>query len=126
MGIKNTILERSRATAGIVLVALGAWILYTRLDWAATHLNDLLTIRDASGTLGAFLVAGNRAIQGCAGCHHGILFIVIKQVLLTFWPLMLVLVGTILSPDAFRNSSTAARKKDSGTVDLRPTRSTLP
>jgi hypothetical protein len=45
--------------------------------------------------------------------------------LATFWPLLLVIAGTVLSRDAFPGDAATITKKDCGIVDLTVRRSTL-
>jgi len=94
--------ERIRAIAGGALVGLGVHILSGNLDTAADQLRDLLgnTAGDALGVLPSVVLASSQAAQAYALDHHGFLQCFLRM-LVSFWPLLLVVSGTVLLGDVF-------------------------
>jgi hypothetical protein len=119
MAVNRTFFERAKSVAGVVLAAIGMFILCQHLDHAASHLSHLLCHNqgDTPGPLPAMLMAALCVIQAYAADHQGVLPVVIKQMWISFWPLLLVMAGTILSRNAFTDDSNAPKKEDCGIVD---------
>jgi hypothetical protein len=119
--------ERAKSIAGAALVGLGIFILYENLDRAATQLSHLVgTIPGKPlGVLPTVILAASRVLQAYAADHQRFLQGFIQHMLVSFWPLLLVMVGTVLSRDTFADNVNVLPKKDCGRVDLAAGRSTL-
>jgi hypothetical protein len=126
MTAQSTSFGRAKSGSGAALVAIGMFILYQHLDRAAGHLSHFLCNNhgDTPGPLPAIIMAAACVTQAYAADHHGILQVLVKQLVLSFWPLLLVMVGSMLSRDAFKDAINTAQKKDCGLVDLAASRST--
>lgn len=117
---------RAKSIAGAVLVGLGIFIFYENLDRAATQLSLLLgTIPGEALGVMPVTLAASRVLQAYAADHQRFLQGFLQQVLVSCWPLLLVMVGTLLSRDAFTDNVNSLPKKDCGLVDLAAGRSTL-
>jgi hypothetical protein len=94
--------ESITVIAGGALVGLGLHILSGNLDTAADQLRHLLgnTVGDALGVLPSVVLASSQAAQAYALDHHGFLQCFLRM-LVSFWPLLLVVVGTVLLRDVF-------------------------
>src|SRR5258708_316936 len=94
--------ESIREIAGGALVGLGLHILSGNLDSAADQLRHLLgnTVGDALGVLPSVVLASLQAAQTYALEHHGF-FETFLRMLVLFWPLLPVVVGTVLLRDVF-------------------------
>jgi hypothetical protein len=101
--------ESIRAIAGGALVGLGLHILFGNLDTAADQLKHLLgiTAGDALGVLPSVVLASSQAAQAYALDHHGFLQCFLRM-LVSFWPLLLVVVGTVLLWDVFADKVKAS------------------
>jgi hypothetical protein len=94
--------ESITAIAGGALVGLGLHILSGNLDTAGDPLRHLLGNPggDALGVVPSVVLASSQAAQAYALDHHGFLQCFLRM-LLSFWPLLLVVVGTVLLWDVF-------------------------
>jgi hypothetical protein len=94
--------ESITVIAGGALVGLGLHILSGNLDTAADQLRHLLgnTVGDALGVLPSVVLASSQAAEAYALDHHGFLQCFLRM-LLSFWPLFLVVVGAVLLRDVF-------------------------
>jgi hypothetical protein len=94
--------ESITVIAGGALVGLGLHILSGNLNTAADQLRHLLgnTVGDALGVLPSVVLASSQAAQAYALDHHGFLQCFLRM-LISFWPLLLVVVGTVLLRDVF-------------------------
>jgi hypothetical protein len=125
--MQPTFFEHAKSIAGPALIGLGILVLHEKLDGAATHLNHLLgTIPgNAVGVLPTFILAASRVLRAHASDHQRFLRGFLQHVLVSSWPLLLVIIGTILSQDAIPDKAEALPKKDRGLVDPAAVRSTL-
>jgi hypothetical protein len=124
--MQHTFLGRTKSIAGAALIGLGTFILYKNLDQAATQLSHLLsTPREMLGILPTVILAALRVLQAYASNHQRFVEGLFRHALVTLWPLLLVIAGTVLSRDAFPGNAGAITKKDCGIVDLTVRRSTL-
>lgn len=93
--------ENIKSIAGGILVGLGLHILAGNLAGDAAQLSHLLGVpaREALGVLPSVALAASHAARAYAldqqRCLDGLL-----QMVASFWPLLLVIVGTILLRDA--------------------------
>jgi hypothetical protein len=127
MGIQRTFFERAKSISGATLIGLGIFILHEKLDGAATELSHLPgTIPgQALGVLPTIILAASRVLQAHAADHQRFLQGFLQHMLVSSWPLLLVMVGTVLSRDAFTDNVDPLPKKDCGLVDLTTGCSTL-
>jgi hypothetical protein len=106
--------ESLKSIAGGVLVGLGLHILSGNLAGDATQLRHLLGIPagEALGVVPSVALAASQAVQAY-GLDHQRVLDGLLQTLASFWPLLLVVVGTILLRDALtdRVSELPARDK---------------
>jgi uncharacterized membrane protein len=100
--------ENYRSVAGAVLIALGLHILSGSVDTAAIRANHVLgTISsNAFRILPSFLLPASKAVQTLAAVHQGCLLALLR-VLILFWSLLLVIVGTMFLEDAVTEEITA-------------------
>ena len=126
MAAPHTFIERARSVAAVALVAVGMFILYQHLSQTANHLSHFLCNNhgDTPGPLPAIIMAALCVVQAYAVDHQGVLQVLAKQLVIWFWPLLLVMAGSILSRDAFKDDGNTAEEKDCGLVDLTASRST--
>ena len=101
--------ESTTVIAGGALVGLGLHILSANLDTAGDQLRHLLGNPggDALGVLPSIVLASSQAAQAYALDHHGFLQCFLRM-LLSFWPLLLVVVGTVLLWDIFADKGKAS------------------
>jgi hypothetical protein len=88
--------------AGGALVGLGLHILAGNLDRAAAQVRHICgsTAGEGVGVLSSAVLAASQATQAYAFDHQGFL-LGLLWMLVSFWPLLLVIVGAVLLQDAF-------------------------
>lgn len=93
--------ERWRSLTGGALVGLGLHILFGNLDRDAAQLRHFLgaTGEEAFGVLPSVVLATSHAVNAYTLDHHGFLLGLLRM-LVSFWPLLLVIVGTIFLREA--------------------------
>jgi hypothetical protein len=126
---QNTLFQNPKSIAGAALIGLGALILFGDLTLTASQLSHLIGITaDEADTLGALTagsLAATHALQAYLFDHTEFLR-VLHKILLSFWPLVLVIVGTIVLRAALRGEAKELQKKMiTGRVDFTAPRSTL-
>jgi hypothetical protein len=96
--------ESIKAIAGVAFIGLGLHILSRNLAATATQLAHLLgdTTGNALGVLPSVVLASSQAAQAYA-LDRQVFLQCFLRMLISFWPLLLVIVGTILLPDVFAN-----------------------
>jgi len=101
MARRQKISEGLRSIAGSGLVGLGLHILSGNLDRIAEQAQQLLggNAGEALGVLPSGVLAVSQAAQAYAVDHQGFLQGLL-QILWSFWPLLLVIAGTVLLRDA--------------------------
>jgi hypothetical protein len=105
MAKQSTSSRGLKAIAGATLVALGLLLLFANFDGVATRLNSGSFTSPASpavssGTLIELGLAGLRAAQSYVFDHPSFLS-GLQQILVSFWPLILVIVGITLLAQLF-------------------------
>jgi hypothetical protein len=124
--MQHTYLGRMKSIAGAVFIGLGVFVLYENLDQAVNQLSYLFSPSGkALGILPTVILAALRVLQAYATDHQRFVQGLFQHVLVTFWPLLLVIAGTVLSREAVPGDADAITKKDRGIVDLTIRRSTL-
>jgi hypothetical protein len=96
--------------AGAILLALGFLILFANLDAVAAQIANAAGVsgEQTLGMLPALVLATSHALQAYAFDHarfvSGLL-----QILVSFWPLILIILGAVLLRDVFRGRLAAFR-----------------
>jgi hypothetical protein len=117
----------TRSIAGAALVGFGMFILYENLAGAVAWLSHVRGANNfgALGVLPAFLLAVSQILPAHAANHQHFLQASLQHMLVSSWPLLLVMAGTVLSWDTVSDNVNTVQKKDHGVVDLTTGRSTL-
>lgn len=96
MAKQSTSSRGLKAIAGATLLALGLLLLFANFDGVAARMNSSFTSPAvSSGTLIELGLAGLRAAQSYVFDHPSFLS-GLQQILVSFWPLILVFVGIAL------------------------------
>ena len=106
--MRQTFFGRSRSIAGMALIGIGLFILFGNLADAAARLSGLLGVSaDTTQTFGELTVVGLAASHALpcylfdrAGFARGVC-----KLLISLWPLLLVIAGTFLAGTASRTES---------------------
>jgi len=106
--------DNVRSIAGGALVGLGLHMLSANLTGDATQLRQQLGMPagEALGVLPSVALAASQAARAYAIDHQGFLDGLL-QLLASFWPLLLVIVGTILLRDALADKVREMPARDS-------------
>jgi hypothetical protein len=124
--MQHAFLGRAKSIAGAALTGLGIFILYKNLDQAGTQLSHLFGIPGKTlGVMPTAMLAALRVLQAYASDHQRFVRGLFQHLLVTLWPLLLVIAGTALSREAIPGDRGVITKKDCGIVDLTVRRSTL-
>ena len=117
MGTRQNGTRRLYSVLGIVLLGVGLTILLAQLDTAASHLAERVGINsgEMGGTLPAAILTTVRAAQALAFDRANVLSAV-REVLLSCWPVILVIVGAALLRGAF-NGFARFRRNDATAVE---------
>jgi hypothetical protein len=118
--MQQTFFGRAKSLAGAALVGVGIFIFHGNLDRAATEWTHLLstTPGEALGVLPKVILAAPRVLQAYGADHQRFLQSFLRHIFVSCWPLLLVIVGTVLSRDTFTDDVNALPKEDCGPVDL--------
>jgi hypothetical protein len=107
MAARQTSSRQWNSVAGAVLIAIGLFLLFANLDAVADPLTrDLGISSEGPGALPALGLAALHAVQSFAFHHEGFLSSLCRilcQILLSFWPVSLVLFGLNLLRNAMAN-----------------------
>jgi hypothetical protein len=116
----------TKSIAGAALVGFGMFILYENLAGGVAWLSHAFGANnfEALGILPAFILAVSRVLPAHAANHQPVLQGFLQHLLVSSWPLLLVMAGTVLSRDSCDDVN-LVQKKDRGVVDLTTGRSTL-
>jgi hypothetical protein len=108
-----TAFRSSKPIVGAAFVGLGAFILYENLAGPVAQLRYVLGANgsEALGVLPAVILATSQAVGAYAVDHQDFLHSLLRM-LISFWPLLLVVVGTILLRDAFTDKVRALPTAD--------------
>jgi hypothetical protein len=96
--------------AGAILLAVGFLILFANLDAVAAQIANAAGAsgEQTLGMLPALAQATSRALQAYAFDHAGFVS-GLRQILVSFWPLILIILGAVLLRDALRGRLAAIR-----------------
>jgi uncharacterized membrane protein len=127
MAGQRTVFRISKSIAGAVLVGFGMFILYGNLAGAIAWLSHVLGANSSEGlgVLPAVILAVSQVVEAQAANQQRFLQGLLQDLLVSSWPLLLVMVGTVLSRDSFTDNVNAFPKEDCGLVDQTAGRSTL-
>jgi len=124
--MQPTFLERAKSIAGGALVGIGTLLLHENLRRAAAQMSGLPgdIPSQALGTVPAVVLTAARVLQEYAVDHQRFLHAFVQHVVVLCCPLLLVMVGAVLSRDAFLDNMNVL-KKNCRVVDLTAGHSTL-
>jgi hypothetical protein len=113
MAGQGTAFRSSKSIAGAAFVGVGMFILYGNLAEAVAQLRYVLDANgsEALGVFPAVILATSQVVHGCAFDHQGVLQCLVRM-LISFWPPILVIVGTMLLRDAFTDKVKALSTPD--------------
>jgi hypothetical protein len=96
---RRKVSRSSKSIAGVALIGLGLFILFENLVGAVDALRHLLSANglEGAGILLAIVFAVARFIQAYAADHEQFLGTLLQHLFVSFWPLLLVRFGTLLS-----------------------------
>jgi len=99
--------------AGGALVGLGLHILFGNLDRVAEQLQHMLGTPswETVGVLPSAVLAASQAVQAY-GLDHQEFLQTLLRMLISFWPLLLVILGTVLLRDFFTERAKALPAPD--------------
>jgi putative Mn2+ efflux pump MntP len=119
MAPQQTIIRISKSIAGAILVGLGMFSLYENVHGAVARLSHTLGANgsQALGLLPAVFLALSQTMQAYAVNHQRFFEALLQQILVSSWPLLLVICGTVLSGDTLRGESKLIQTQP---VDLPP------
>ncbi|HUO27015.1 MAG TPA: hypothetical protein VMU61_15205 [Candidatus Aquilonibacter sp.] len=100
--MRDTLSKRMKSIAGTALVGTGIFVLYQNILCSIAQLKHALGVEvsQTGGIPPAVVQAVSQALQVCAASHERVLHFLLQYLLITSWPLLLVLAGTILSREA--------------------------
>ena len=103
MTAKQASTRSLKSIVGAILLALGFLVLFANLDAMAGQISTAAGIPTAHepDVLPAVVMGTLHAIQSYVFDHSGF-FSALLQILISFWPLTLILLGGVLLRDAFR------------------------
>jgi hypothetical protein len=117
MGRQRKLIQNRESFAGAVLIGLGALILAGSLAATATRLSHLLGITaetaDSLGPLNIAGAAGSQALWAYLFDHQEFLRS-LHRILISFWPLVLVVAGGVVWRKGFTGSASELQKKMPG------------
>jgi len=124
--MQQTFVGRAKSIVGTALSGLGIFVCYENLHQAATQLSHLLGVipGEALGVLPTIILAASRVLQAYGADYPRSLQGCLLHMLASSWPLLLVIVGAVLSQDCSTDNVNALPKKDCGLVDRTARRST--
>lgn len=101
MAARHTTTRSMKSVSGAASLAIGLFLLFVNLDGISAQINDVVGAQaETVGILPAVGLAGLHAVQAFAFDHARFLSSLL-QILVSFWPLILVLLGTTLLRSAF-------------------------
>jgi hypothetical protein len=102
MVAERTSPSRLKSITGAILLLLGFLILFANLDAVAGQITNSAGTAGAqtTGMLPALILAALHALQAYVFDHTGF-FSGLLQLLVSFWPVILIVIGAVLLRDAF-------------------------
>lgn len=113
MARQRTAFRSFKPIAAATLAGFAMFLLYENLGGAVAWLSHVFGADSchASGVLSTVMVAISQAFDPHAANHHCLLQGFLQQMLVSSWPL-LVMAGTLLSPDTRTDKVNALRKEE--------------
>ena len=103
MAARQSSSQNFNSVAGAALIAVGLFLLFANLDAAAAPVTRELGLSsEGSGALQAFGLAALHAVQSYTFNHAGFLSS-LRRILISFWPVSLVLLGIVLLRNSLAN-----------------------
>jgi hypothetical protein len=100
MAASQTTAKNLKSVSGAAALAIGLFLLSVNLDGIAAQINDAVSApAETVGLLPALGLAGLHTVQAFTFNHAGFLSSVL-QILVSFWPLILVAIGAGLLTSA--------------------------
>jgi len=102
MALQRTTFQSTRSIAGVALAGIGMFILYLHLTAGVTRLSQMLGEggSKALALLLSVIPSLSQVLQAYAADHHRFA----QLMLVSCWPLLLVVVGTALARDTFTDN----------------------
>jgi hypothetical protein len=102
MAARQTSSQNLKSIMGAILLALGFLVLFANLDAVTGQINSAAgtPVGPAQGMLPALVLAALHAIEDYAFDHAGFSSGLL-QILVSFWPLILIIIGAVLLREAF-------------------------
>jgi len=101
MAARHTTTRSMKSVSGAASLAIGFFLLFVNLDGITAQINEVVGVQtETVGILPAVGLAGLHVLQAFTFGHSGFLSSLL-QILVSFWPLILVLVGIALLRGAF-------------------------
>jgi hypothetical protein len=100
---QHRLYESFNSIAGAAFVGIGLHLLWGNLDRAASHLSHPLgaAAGEALGVLPSIALALSQVVQAYDSDHRAFVLTLLR-ILISFWPLLLVIAGTMFLRDAVR------------------------
>jgi hypothetical protein len=117
VGRQRTLFRNLELFAGAALIGLGTLILAGNLASTAAHLSQILGITvKAAESLGPFDTAGVAASQALWAYvfDHKEFMRGFQRILISFWPVLLVIAGSVMWRNGFTGSAAKLQKKMPG------------
>jgi hypothetical protein len=110
---QQTAYRSSKSIAGVALVGFGMFILYENLAAAVACLSHVLAANssEALGVLPAFILAVSQVLQAHGSNHQRFLQGFLQHMLVSSWPLLLVMAGMVLSRNTFGANQRTPKKR---------------
>jgi len=109
MARQRTAFRSTKSIAGAAFLGLGMFILYGNLAGAVAQVRHVLGANgsEALGVVPAVILATSQVVHTCTFDHQGVLPCLLRM-LISFWPPILIIVGTMLLRDAFTDKVKAS------------------
>ena len=127
MAQQGRIFRNLRSVVGMGLIGFGIFVLGGNLSDACGQLSRLVGISaEASQTFGGLIAVGFAASQVWRSYmfERRELLLGVCGILISFWPVLLVIAGAVLTGTASRATSKNMQNKNAGGVELTGARST--
>jgi hypothetical protein len=121
MATRRTILRSAKSIAGTAILMLGMFILYQNVAGGAARVSHALTNgSQAFGVVPTVVLAASQPARAYAADHHRFLQSLFHQALSSFWPLLLVIFGSVLSRETFRDQSKRTEENNQHLAEFPP------
>jgi uncharacterized membrane protein YqgA involved in biofilm formation len=115
----KTTFQRLTSIAGIAFLGTGIFVLHQEVAGMVARLKLVLGANgsEALGVPPAVVQAVSAALRDSGADHHRLMQGLVQHALLSCWPLVLVMVGTVLSGETFVGRVDTPSEKDGAVVD---------